>query len=134
VADQPQPLLRSEVQARWRSAVAADGPTVRMDGLSVPADNSRATAAASVPAAAARGSGGSDTDSEQEEVPDMATAPRDMDRKACITELKAWKMANRAPSFLGLPIPALTGKKDELQVKVQTVRSEYLRKHKGMRW
>jgi hypothetical protein len=46
VANQPQPLLRSEVQARWRSAIAADGPAVQMDGPPVPASNSRAAAAA----------------------------------------------------------------------------------------
>jgi hypothetical protein len=131
VADQPQPLLRSEVQARWRSAVAADGCAAQMDGLPVPTSGNRATAAAPLVAATGSGGGSSDTDSEQEEVPDMAAAPRGMDRKACIAELKVWKLANGAPSFLGLTIPALTGKKDELQVKVQTVRTEYLRKHRS---
>eukprot|EP01049_Picozoa_sp_SAG25_P018127 SAG25_NODE_5050_length_709_cov_1.565574_1_plen_124_part_01 len=95
VANQPQPLLRSEVQARWRSAIAADGPAVQMDGPPVPASNSRAAAAAAV--ATPTGSGGG-TDSEQEDVPGMATAPREMDRSACIAELKVWKRANGAPS------------------------------------
>ena len=74
VADQAQPLLRSEVQARWRSAVAADGCAAQMDGLPVPTSGNRATAAAPLAAATGSGGGSSDTDSEQEEVPDMAAA------------------------------------------------------------
>jgi hypothetical protein len=67
VANQPQPLLRSEVQARRRSVVAANSCAAQMDGLPVPTSGHRATAAALAAAATGSGGGGSDIDSEQQE-------------------------------------------------------------------
>jgi hypothetical protein len=83
VADQPQPLLRSEVQARWRSVVAAQTavppkwtayqcPPAAIVPLQRHWRQQRLAAAVVVVT--------STPSSRKEDVPDMATAPRDMDR------------------------------------------------------